>query len=282
MIGFTLRLLWRLTVGAIAVALAYGTFFFAYPYLDKQFPSLIVLVLLYIFAAYVGIPILVRLWKIVFRPHHLPHYATSGDGWSSDPINIAIVCKSEEQLTRIMEDAGWFKADSGNIPNNLRAGAAILFSLPYARAPFSKLYLFGRKHDIGFQIQTGRPRTPRHRHHIRFWQLLPDTPTRKVHQHNSFWDAIFARFSGSKKQIWIGAATHDVGPIAFRVQNLQITHKIDEETNRERDYVIETLRQSNTIRRHEIIKAGEPLKFRGQTFGVSIVTDGTLHVIELK
>jgi len=282
MIGFFLRLLWRLIVGTVAVALAYATFFLAYPYLDKRFPTLVVIIAIYVFAAYLGIPLLVRLWKIVFRPRHLPQYATSGDGWSSDPINIAIVCKNETSLERAFAQSGWYKADDGSIFNNLRMAAAVVFRLPYANAPFSKLFLFGRRHDVGYQIQTGTPPTPRHRHHIRFWRLLPDTPTRKEHQHNNFWDSIFARFSSGKQQIWIGAATHDIGPLAIRVQNLQITHKIDRETNRERDYVIATLKKSGAIRRHEIIKAGEPLSFRGQTFGVNIVTDGTLHVIELK
>lgn len=68
----------------------------------------------------------------------------------------------------------------------------------------------------------------------------------------------------------------------MRIQNLQVTHKIDAETDKERDYVIQTLRNSKMVKRCETIPAGEPVKFRGQSFGTNIVTDGTLSVIELR
>ncbi len=282
MIGTILRLLWRLFVGVIAVALAYITVFLFYPYLRSHFhfPLVISLVVLYVLAAYIGIPFLVRLWKLVIRPRHLPHYAVSRDGWSSDPVNIAIVCKDEAQLRRIMVKAGWHIADKPTLQNTLREGWAILFGLPYSTAPFSNLFLFGRKQDIGFQIQTGSVPSPRHRHHVRFWQLQSEPE--KPHHHLPFWENIFQLFSGKKRQIWIGTATHDVGPFALRIQNLQITHKIDAETNKERDFLIRTLDDAQLIKRCETIAAGDPILFRGQTLGVNIVTDGTLRVVELK
>ncbi|HEY5695773.1 MAG TPA: LssY C-terminal domain-containing protein [Candidatus Saccharimonadales bacterium] len=281
MIGTLLRLLWRVFVGIIAIALAYETVFLFYPYLQHHLPFMVDIVLLYLLIAYFGIPFLVRLWHLVLRPRHLPLYATSTDGWSSDPINIAIVCKDKYQLQEAMRKAGWYEADPGTLKSALHQAYATLFNKPYPNAPFSKLYLFGRHQDIGFQIQTGNPPTPRHRHHIRFWQVLPDDPD-KPHQHVTFWQNIFQLFVKRKRQIWIGAATHDIRPFALRIQNLQVTHQIDKDTEKERDYVIQTLTSAGLIRRSETIPAGEPIKFRGQTFGVNIVTDGTLHVLELK
>lgn len=280
MIGTTLRLLWRLFVGMIAVLLALATVFLFYPYLHNHTPLLINLIILYIIIAYFGIPFLVRLWRLVIRPRHLPHYAVSRDGWSSDPVNIAIVCKDRASLRQAMEAAGWHIADKPTLKNTLREGYAIIFKQPYPTAPFSRLFLFGRKQDIGFQIQTGKHPTPRHRHHIRFWQL--DDESERPHHHLTFWENIFQLFPIKKRQIWIGTATHDVSPFAFRIQNLQITHKIDAETNRERDFVINTLQRANILRRTEILHAGDPISFRGQTFRTNIVTDGTLHVVELK
>jgi hypothetical protein len=281
MIGTLLRLLWRVFVGVVAAALAYETVFLFYPYLRHHLPFLVDIMLLYILIAYFGIPFLVRLWHLVLRPRHLPLYVTSGDGWSSDPVNVAIVCKNQRQLERAMQKAGWFAADKATPKNTLRFAYAMVFKRPYPTAPFSKLYLFGRYQDLGFQIQTGTPPTPWHRHHIRFWQLLPDDPN-KPHQHVTFWQNIFKLFTERKRQIWIGAATHDVGPFALRIRNLQLTHKIDEHTEIERDFVISTLSDAGLIQRCETIPAGEPLKFRGQTFGVNIVTDGKLQVLELK
>jgi hypothetical protein len=280
MIGTILRLLWRLFVGIIATMLAYVTVFLFYPYLRNHFSILLTLIVLYILTAYFGLPLLVRLWKLVIRPTHLPQYAISRDGWSSDPVNIAIVCKNEAQLRAAMEVAGWHMADRPSLKNMIREGLAIVFNRPYPTAPFSSLFLLGRKQDIGFQIQTGNPPTPRHRHHIRFWQLQSEPE--KPHHHLPFWENILQLFSGRKRQIWIGTATHDVSPFAFRIQNLQITHKIDAETNKERDFVISTLESAKQVKRLETIAAGDPIMFRGQTLGVSIVTDGTLPVIELK
>lgn len=275
-----MRLLWRLFVGVIAIALAYITVFLFYPYLRNHFSLLITFVVLYVLTAYFGLPFLVRLWKLVIRPKHLPHYAVSRDGWSSDPVNIAIVCRDEAQLRRAMEQAGWHIADKPTLRNMLHEGWAILFNQSYPTAPFSRLFLLGRKQDIGFQIQTGNPPTPRHRHHIRFWQLQSEPE--KPHQHLTFWENLFQLFSGRKQQIWIGTATHDVSPFALRIQNLQITHKIDAETNKERDFVIDTLTKAKRVKRLEVIAAGDPITFRGQTLGVSIVTDGRLPVVELK
>lgn len=280
MIGTLFRLAWRALVGLVAVLLAHGTVFFFYPYLDNRFPLLINLIIIYVFTAYFGIPFLVRLWRLVLRPKHLPHYAVSRDGWSSDPVNIAFICKDEHQLHRAMASAGWRVADKITLKNSLREGWAILFNQPYPTAPFSNLFLLGRKQDIGFQIQNGTPPTPRHRHHVRFWQL--STEVKKPHHHVPFWEGIFQLFAHKKRQIWIGAATHDVRPFAIRIQNLQITHKIDAETNTERDFLINTLRTAKLIKRSETIAAGDPIIFRGQTFGMNIITDGMLTVIELR
>jgi hypothetical protein len=280
MIGTVLRLLWRLFIGLLTLILAYLTIFLFFPYLQNRLPLFICIFILYIVIAYFGIPLLVRLWRFVIRPNHLPQYAVSRDGWSSDPVNIAIVCRNETDLRRAMTKAGWRIADKTTLPNSLREGWAILFNRPYPTAPFSNLFLFGRKQDIGFQIQTGEKPSPRHRHHIRFWQLTGEPE--KPHHHTTFWQNILELFSTRKRQIWIGTATHDVSPFALRIQNLQITHKIDAETNKERDFVITSLENAKLIKRCETIAAGDSIIFRGQTFGMNIITDGMLKVVELK
>lgn len=279
MFVFLFRLFWRILVGFVALALALLTMYLIFPYLDDRLPTLVALILLYLLAAYIGIPFLVRMWHLVLKPNHLPIYVTTGDGWSSDPVNIAIVCKDAHQLIEVMEKAGWTQADRGSLRNTFRFAYAMLFKKPYPTAPFSTLYLFGRRQDIGFQIQTGTPPTPRHRHHVRFWQLIVND---EPHAHETFWRSIFLIFTQRKKQIWIGAATHDVKPFALRAQNLQITHGIDPDTNRERDFLINTLNSQHVIKRIQTIETGDPLQFRGQSPGVRIVVDGKLKVIELK
>lgn len=280
MFGFLFRVFWRIAVGACALGLAFLTTSVFFPYLDDHLPQLLVVVILYLFAAYIGIPFLVRMWRLVIKPNHLPIYVVTRDGWSSDPVNIAIVCKSSKDLAKIMEGAGWQQADSPNLWATLRLGYAMALKKPYPRAPFSSLYLFGRRQDIGFQVQTGTPPTPRHRHHVRFWQF--DTAAEPIDEDHTFWQTILQLSTRKKQKIWIGAATHDIKPFAFRAQNLQVTHGIDPETNRERDYVIKTLKNSGVVKTVKTITTGEPLQFRGQSFGVRIVVDGKLKVVEIK
>lgn len=281
MFAFLFRLLWRILVGIIALALAFLTRYLVFPYLDDRMPVLLVIIILYLLAAYIFIPFLVRIWQLVIKPNHLPIYATTRDGWSSDPVNIAIICESYEQLVRAMTKAGWQKADKTTIWTSIKFMYALLLNKPYPNAPFSSLFLIGRRQDVGFQIPSGASLSPRHRHHIRFWQL--DSTPDSENIHHNFWQTLLELFVRNKKrQIWIGAATHDVKPFAFRAQNLQVTHGIDPETNRERDFVTKTLQDQNLTRRIETITTGEQLRFRGQAFGIRIVVDGKLKVIELK
>ena len=128
-------------------------------------------------------------------------------------------------------------------------------------------------------MQSGPHPSPRHRHHVRFWRLHHEE-AEKIH-YNGFWHRTFQSLSHSDKEIWIGAATHDIALIAIRMQSLQITHKIDADTEKERDFIIDSLRSVNMIHRQHRIQAGEPLSFRGQAFGTKITVDGAIEVIEI-
>lgn len=280
MIGISFRILWRILILALGFALAFGVINQAYPFLDHYMPVWLVFLLLYIGLAYLGIPALIRLWRMVIKPDHLPVYVTTRDGWASDPVNIAIVCKSEDHLVNAMGKAGWSVAAKGTLVNNLRTGLAILMSDHYPSAPMSRLFLFGRSQDIGFQLQDGDSPSPRHRHHVRFWKIK--TPE-KTDEHHDFWHKLMSIFHRSSREVWIGAATHDISPIGFRMRNFQLTHQIDSDTNKERDYLIQTLRDSKLLQGEvNEVTSGHELEFRGQTFGVNIIVDGRLKVIRLK
>ncbi len=279
MIGISFRILWRILILALGIALAFGVINQAYPFLDQYMPVWLVFLVLYIALAYIGIPALIRLWRMVIKPDHLPIYATTRDGWASDPVNIAIVCKSQSHLIKAMQKAGWSVAAKGTLVNNLRTGLAILLSDHYPEAPMSRLFLFGRSQDIGFQIQDGDSPSPRHRHHVRFWKVK--TPE-KNDEHHDFWHNLVRLFRRRSSEVWIGSATHDISFIALRTRNFQLTHQIDSDTNKERDYLIKTLADSNLLKGEvNEVTSGHELEFRGQTFGVNIIVDGRLKVIRL-
>lgn len=279
MFGIYFRIAWRLLILMLGIALAFGVVERAVPYLDRYMPIGFVFLIIYILSAYILIPALIRLWRLVIKPNHLPIYATTSDGWASDPVNIAVICRSREHLVKNMQTAGWSVAAKG-LKANFRTAYAYVRKQAYPEATMSRLFLFNRPHDIGFQLQDGNSPSPRHRHHVRFWKLEAPIET---DDHHDFWHQLMNLFKRRHSEIWIGAATHDVRPVAFRMRNLQLTHQINQDTNIERDYLIQTLDGAGRVKgTPEEVTSGHELKFRGQTFGVNIIVDGRLKVVRLK
>lgn len=215
------------------------------------------------------------------KPTHIPRYATTGDGWPADPVNIAIIAKSARHLRRAMERAGWREADRLTLRNSLREAYAILFDKPYLTAPFSNLYLFGRKSDLGFQIAYGKNKSPRKRHHVRFWRLH-DKPTAADDHHYLYWFERIKHLFGRKRTIWIGAAIDDKDAVGVQWHNLQLTHGNNPEHTLERDFIIESLKAVGAVKVIADIKDGEPFKMRSQNVGTSFVVDGYIKVVTLK
>jgi hypothetical protein len=243
-------------------------------------PLFIVLLVLYIGIAYFALPALIRFWRVMIKPNHIPLYVTTRDGIPSDPVNIAVIAKSKHHLIRSMRKAGWEKADKETFTNQMRSGWAMLWGIPYPTAPLSALYLFNRKFDVGFEIVYGKNGSPRHRHHVRFWQLTAHPG--KDHGHFRFWVRHFRRFIQRKSTIWIGAATDDNSIYGIRWFNLQPTHRSHPEPHRERDYIVKTLHESDKVKQLFDVQAGEPFTMQAQSIGNNFICDGKLKIVELK
>jgi hypothetical protein len=275
---FLLHTVWRLLVLALGILLAYLSIFVAFPFLDQRLPIFFAFIIVYIGVAYFAIPYLIRILRIVIKPNHIPLYVTTRDGLPSDPVNIAIVAKSKHHLIEAMQKAGWHTADKLTMKTMLHEAWALLYNKPYPTAPFSALYLFNRPFDVGFQIPYGKNNSPRHRHHVRFWQLLN---RKEDHGHFRFWIRHFKRFLGKEKTVWIGAAIDDISPYGIRWYNLQVTHRNHPKHHHERDLIIKSLKKTGKVKAVSEVKAGEPFAFHGQSIGSSIVSDARLKVVEL-
>lgn len=276
-----LHWIWRLCTLGLVIALTYATTFKMIPYLDKKLSIFPAILVMYIGIAYLFLPAILRFWRIVMKPDHIPRYVTTPDGWPADPINIAIIANSKRHLVRSMEKAGWYTADPATFSNTIRQGYAILFNKPYLTAPFSAFYLFGRKFDVGFQIPYGKNKSPRRRHHVRFWQLI-DTPTVDTHGHFAYWSARIKQLFGRKKTIWIGAAIDDIYPIGFRWRNLKLTHANGADHTKDRDLIIETLEQYSLVKSVEEIRDGAPFTMRSQNIGTDFIVDGYIKLVDLR
>lgn len=283
MIQVLFRTLWRMLILCAGIVLVWVTIFKVYPYADTRLPVAIVLILIYAAFAYVVIPTLVRILRLFDKPDHIPLYAITPDGWPSDPVNVAIIASSKEQLKQAMTRAGWYVADTPTTRNNIRALYAMVFNRPYPEMPFSQLYLFGRPFDIGFEKPTDGRMSPRSRHHVRFWRL--EVPEDEKHSsHFDFWHTKLKHLLGIEKEVWIGAAIKDTSIFGIRWRSGSLTHQISVDVDAERDLIISDLSGARQIKTVDVVAAGEPFAFRGQTIqrGGPLICDGTLTVVELR
>ena len=104
----------------------------------------------------------------------------------------------------------------------------------YPEAPVSPLLLFDRQQDFAYQQEVDN--NPAKRHHVRFWRapegwMLP----------------------GGFSVDWLAAGTYDRS-VGLSLFTLQITHKIEENTDIERDYIIETVTEASPEVEIEVIR----------------------------
>lgn len=282
MIPFVLRQVWRLIIFLLGAFLLYELILLFWPSTGSRLAIFGALLTIYCVMAYGVIPALFRLYHFLIEHDHIPLYATYGDGWASDPVNIAVVTRNRRALRTAMKQAGWYEADPGTLVNNLREVWSIIFNKAYPTAPVSSLYLFNRRHDIAFQIPTNASMSARTRHHVRFWRLEPPIQKRHDRGHFEFWSSKLLNWFHKDSEIWIGASTEDFRSVDIRWRTGQLTHGGSHESDKERDFIIQTLRDNKLVKSVNTTEPGEHFKFRGQQFRTIYTTDGSIKVVQLR
>ena len=118
-------------------------------------------------------------------------------------------------MHRTLAAAGWYAADPVTLKTSVRIAADVVLRKPYAHAPVSDLYLWGRKQDAAFEQPVGD--SPKQRHHVRFWRS----------------EAVDA----AGDPLWLGAATYDERVEISRTTG-GVTHKIAPDIDRERNKLV--------------------------------------------
>jgi len=247
-----------------------------YPVIERRVPDFIAVFVTYVLTAYLLIPASIRLFRILIKPKHIPLYSTTPDGFACDPVNIGLV-GTRDEIIAAMTAAGWYVADRRTWRNVVKMGVAIFLRIPYPTAPFSNLYLLGRKQDIGFELPVEL--SPNHRHHVRFWALTYTVDQRYV-DHLYFWQQKY-HSETPDRILWVGAASQDIG-IRFIRHNAQITHMIHPDTNAERTLIVDGLHKAGVITKQHTIKAGSPYKLRNRVLGGYMIADGDLIICDTK
>lgn len=219
---------------------------------------------LFIFWALLAYLVLPRLHRILTRlyvPDYFIGRARTSDGLLGDPVNVALL-GSEPQVHGAMQAAGWTLADDVTLASSRRIVSSTLLRRSYLQAPVSPLFLFGRQQDFAYQQEVDG--TPGKRHHVRFWRcpsgwLLP----------------------GGLAVDWLAAGTYDRS-VGLSLFTLQITHKIDENTDAERDHVVGAITGAAPAAELRVIRDFSTGYHARNGGGDNIATDGDLPIIDLR
>ncbi len=222
--------------------------------------QLVFSIVFWVLLAYLVLPRLHSILARIYVPNYFIGRARTSDGLLGDPVNLALV-GSEAQLHEVMTTAGWTMADDVTLRSGLRIVRSTLLRTSYLEAPVSPLLLFGREQDFAYQQEVDG--TPGKRHHVRFWRCPPD------------W-----RLPGGRAVEWLAAGTYDRS-VGFSLFTLQITHKIEENTDVERDHVVDTIRAASPSVTVHVIRDFSTGYHARNGGGDSIATDGDLPVVDL-
>jgi len=239
---------------------------------DHRLPTILALALTYGIAAYIILPRVVRIGLKILQRKRVPRFTITGDGLPGDPVNLVLI-GTRQQLRDAFTVAGWSEADRLGLTSSWRMVRAFVFNSPYATAPFSTLYLYGRGQDIGFQKAIDN--SPRKRHHIRFWATSLTRAEATVGTAD-FW-LNTDRPPHHERVLWIGAGTKDTG-LSLTQLTFQITHATDADTNFERDYIIAELQKNRVIVDVNSYRSGQRLPTERVNH---YLTDGQVTVASL-
>lgn len=276
MIQYTVRQAKRFAVLLPGLVIVYFSVHNILPYFNRRLPLSVAVFFTYVLAAYVLIPAIIRLFRIIIPANHLPLYCVTPDGFASDPLNIGIIATRRE-LIMAMENAGWYVADRHSLKNVFRMVMAPIVGQVYRHAPVSSMYLFGRKQDIAFEIPLEN--SIGQRHHVRFWATTFEKKKR-LSVHGIAWHHRRQHVFGDNL-LWVGAASLDTGLNLIR-HNLQMTHMIDPDTDSERELIVEQLRHTDQVAGVEILKLDNPYRLINRVWRGYLQTDGKMSVVSLK
>jgi len=186
-----------------------------------------------------------------------PRRVMDAQGNPGDNTNFVIV-GNEQRVLQTFEAAGWVKVDREKRDAVLHTILSTLTKQAYVELPMSELTLFGRVQDYGL-AHAVPIQVVAQRHHLRLWK---------------------APFAVEGQELWIGAATHDIG-FDRDQRNNGVTHKIDPNVDDEREFVGRSLDETGLVAKLSYVTPGQPSKEARTATGATFHSDGRMLVIHL-
>ena len=221
----------------------------------------LLLVVFWVLLTYLLLPRLHRVMTRLYVPGYFIGRARTSDGLLGDPVNLALR-GHEAQVHAAMTRAGWTRADDLSMSSGMRILTSTLRRRSYNEAPVSPLNLFDRQQDFAYQQEVAG--SPSKRHHVRFWRcpegwMLP----------------------GGYAVDWLAAGTYDKS-VGLSLFTLQVTHKIEENTDIERDYIVQTVSAATPEVDVDVIENFSTGYHSRNGGGDLIITDGNLPIIDVR
>lgn len=228
--------------------------------LTFSWQSIVLLLAFWFVLTYLALPRLHQLFTTLYVADYFMARTKTADGLLGDPVNLALM-GSEADIHAAMRRANWIQADPITLRSSLDIIKSSVTRKSYPAAPVSDLYLFGRKHDFAYKQEADGNASQRH--HVRFWRV-PEGWTLPGGQHVE----------------WLAAGTYDK-PVGLSSLTLQITHKIDENIDAERDYIIDTVRYQDHDCDVDAIEQFSTAFHDRNGGGDAVRTDGHMPVLEV-
>ena len=213
----------------------------------------LLVVVLWGLVAYLALPRLHRVLTQLYLPNYFIGRARTSDGLLGDPVNLALR-GDEAQVRTALARAGWTQADEVSLASSVRIVASTVQRRSYPEAPVSPLHLFDRQQDFAHQQEVAG--NPAARHHVRFWRcpagwMLP----------------------GGYAVDWLAAGTYD-RRVGISLMTFQVTHRIADDIDAERDHLVASLVGASPEAEVEVIRHFSTGYHSRNGGGDAIVTDG--------
>ena len=188
----------------------------------------------------------------------IPRRVSDHQGNAGDMVNVFLV-GTKEQVEHAFTAAGWVKVDS-DVQSTVISGLIdTIQKKDYLTMPMSTLYLFRRPQDYGF-AHAEPVRVAMSRNHLRVWE---------------------SPYAIGGRPLWCVAATHDIG-FERDERNNGVTHKIDPDIDKEREYVNDTLSGTGLVSARQHITPPDPLTEARTATGGTFRSDGRILVLILQ
>jgi hypothetical protein len=188
----------------------------------------------------------------------LPPRVVDDAGTEGDRVNFVILGE-EHQIVKALESVGWVQVDRSNEDAVVSILNSVAAREGYVRLPMSTLLMFDRGQDYGFAL--GDPLiVVAARHHFRLWR---------------------APFDADGAEVWVGAGTHDVG-FDKDQRNGKLTHKIDSDTDKEREFIGESLKSTGQVALTYYLTRENPVTKANTAHGQEFYSDGQTLIIVMR